>query len=168
MRGAITGSSGLIGTALKEKLKIEHEVIEISRSNGAWDPAKSEYNAELFRDLHAVVNLAGAGIADRRWSKERKKELISSRVNSTKFLVEILKKNPPKVLISASGIGYYGVDDKKEFTESDKNGNTFLAKLSKDWEDASKLLDTRLVNIRLGMVLSKKGGALKKCYYHLA
>jgi len=162
MRIAITGSSGLIGTALRQKLKIEHEVIEISRSNEAWDPAKGKYNTELFRDLDVVVNLAGAGIADRRWSEARKEELISSRVNSTKFLTKILKDNPPKVLISASGIGYYGVDDEKEFIESDENGHTFLAKLSKDWEDASNILDTRVVNIRLGMVLSKKGGALKK------
>ena len=162
MRIAITGSSGLIGSALKKHLSKKYEVIEISRSNNAWNPAKNEYNKELFKGLDAVVNLAGAGIADKRWSEQRKKELISSRVNSTKFLVGILKNNPPKVLISASGIGYYGVDDKQEFIEEDKQGNTFLAKLSDSWEKEANKLNTRVANIRIGMVLSKKGGALKK------
>ncbi len=162
MKIAITGSSGLIGTALKQKLSSQHEVIEISRSNNAWNPAKKEYNKEFFENLDAVVNLAGAGIADKRWNESRKEELINSRVNSTRFLVDILKNNPPKVLISASGIGYYGIDKNKEFTESDKQGKTFLAKLSGKWEEEANKLSTRVVNIRIGMVLSKKGGALKK------
>ena len=165
MRIAITGSSGLIGTALKQKLSNQHEVIEISRSNNAWNPAKKEYNKELFKNLDAVVNLAGAGIADKRWSESRKKELIESRVNSTRFLVDILKNSPPKVLISASGIGYYGIDNKKEFIESDKQGETFLAQLSGKWEEEANKLSARVVNIRIGMVLSKKGGALKKMLF---
>ena len=173
MRIAITGATGFIGSNLSIALEKNHQVIKISRQSGAWNPDKKSYNPELFKNLDAVIHLAGEGIANKLWSKKQKEILYKSRVDATNFLCQILKDSPPKVFICSSGIGYYGSRADETLDESSTNGKGFLAELSRDWEAAadtlatgniaaSTLKETRTIKLRLGMVLAKDGGALKK------
>jgi len=115
--------------------------------------------------VDAIIHLAGAGVADKRWSKSRKEEILMSRVKSTKLLYTTLSKTPNavKVIVSASAIGYYGFQSDEELTEESKPGTDFLAKVTNQWEaEVDKLasLKVRVVKLRIGIVLSEKGGAL--------
>ena len=179
----IAGGSGFLGSALTPRLAREHSVIVLSRSEpkpakpGAgdrirfvqWTPdGTAGAWAKEIDGVDAIVNLAGAGIADRRWTESRKKELIDSRLKSTASLVEAVRSatTPPKAFIQQSGIGYYGAyDDSPVFDESSPPGQDFLADLSVRWEACAQPVEpvgTRLVLVRTGIVIARHGGALKK------
>ncbi|HEU5289059.1 MAG TPA: TIGR01777 family oxidoreductase [Cyclobacteriaceae bacterium] len=171
----ITGASGLIGTRLIEMLlQHGHEVVRLSRSKGllqernvqsfVWDVSKGTVEEEAFHGVDAVVHLAGASVADQRWTEKRKREILESRTKSTALLAQFIERNPQvKVLISASGIGYYGEGTDHVFTEEDKQGSDFLALVVDAWEKkANKIPCKRIVKLRTGIVLSEKGGALKE------
>lgn len=172
----ITGASGLIGKELSNLLSTKgHEIIHLSRTkkNGKfksfkWDIKKRYLEEGALDEVDHIIHLAGAGIADGKWTTERKKEIIDSRVKSAELLYNSISKldNKPKTFISASAIGYYGaVTSDKIFTESDPPGNDFQAEVCRQWEDAANPfseLGIRTIKLRFGVVLSPKGGALKK------
>lgn len=123
---------------------------------------------QALQGVNTIVHLAGAGIADRRWTAQRKREILDSRVQSTRLLYDCLKASPHAVeaVISASAIGYYGLrDDAAVMTEESPAGTDFLADVVKQWEDEAdrfESLGIRVVKIRTGIVLAKEGGALKE------
>jgi uncharacterized protein (TIGR01777 family) len=173
----ITGGSGLIGRRLSFLLKSRgYEVRILSRSNNpknnyktfVWNVSEQYINDSAFEGLTHIIHLAGAGIADKRWSEKRKKEIIASRVASTNLLYNTVKrlKTPLNSFISASATGYYGaVTSETIFEEKDKPAKDFLGKVCSLWEDSIfqfNEIKIRTVALRTGIVLSKDGGALKK------
>ncbi len=179
MKILVTGSTGLVGTALVKALSREgHTMCRLVRpqsvaSRGAkegfhvaWNPAAGELGgAGVGAD--AVVNLAGASIAGGRWTKERKELLRTSRIDTTRALVNALAKMSalPRVLVSASAIGYYGDRGDELLTEESKAGTDFLAELAQEWEaEAGKAeaLGIRVAFARFGIIVAKQGGALPK------
>lgn len=174
MRVVITGSSGLVGSRLKRVLKeAGHEPIRLLRKRAGkdgdlhWNPASGELDAAQLEGVDAIVHLGGESIASSRWTDEQKKKLRDSRINSTKLLVDTMAKlsAKPKVFVCASAIGYYGDRGSEELTEESSKGRGFLADLCKDWEDAAApaaALGVRVVNLRIGVVIAKDGGALSK------
>lgn len=173
MRVAITGSGGLIGTALSRALTANgHEAIRVVRSEArgsdiAWDPAAGTIDPSRLVGVDAVVNLAGPGIGDSRWTGERKLELRSTRIKATTLIAETIAglDSGPRTLISASGVNYYGEDESATFDETSPAGDGFLAELCVDWEAstaAAKDAGIRVATIRTGIVLSSAGGALAK------
>ncbi|WP_436793040.1 TIGR01777 family oxidoreductase [Actinospongicola halichondriae] len=173
MRIAITGSSGLLGTALRGRLTADgHEVVRIVRreagaSEVRWDPSAGSIDAAGLEGLDGVVNLAGAGIGDERWSDERKRVLVTSRTESTDLLARTLAAcaRPPKVLLSGSAIGFYGDRGDEELTEDSTPGDGFLSELCVAWEAATgpaEAAGIRTAHLRTGIVLSADGGALAK------
>ena len=171
----ITGASGLIGTRLTELLlKQGYEVVHVGRSKRpgrittySWNVKKGTMDRRAMDSVDAIIHLAGAGIADKRWTTARKKEILDSRVQSVGLLYEVLKKGNHQVksFVSASAIGYYGFgDDDEVFTEASPAGVDFLAQVTKQWEEASEKIDLsgiRVVKLRIGIVLSEEGGVLK-------
>ena len=174
----ITGGTGLIGTALT-RLLLErgYEVIILSRKKkdgstaefARWDPESGFIDPEAIRRADYIVHLAGAGVADRRWSAARKKVIVESRTKSSGLLAKALKEIPNKVtaVISASAIGWYGPDpvipNPKPFEEPAPADGDFLGETCRLWEEAIHPVSAagkRLVIIRTGIVLSDKGGAL--------
>lgn len=173
----ITGGTGLIGRRLSPLLQSQgYEVRWLSRSENpespypsfVWDIPKGFIDEKAFEDLDYIVHLAGAGIADKKWSDQRKKILIDSRVESTRLLYRYVQKLdiPLKAFISSSAIGFYGsVTSEIIFKEDDNPGNDFLAHICKLWEESIfefEASEIRTVAIRTGIVLSKDGGALSK------
>jgi uncharacterized protein (TIGR01777 family) len=179
----ITGGTGLIGQAVSKLLISKgHSIIILSRGQSAytnspysvahWDPAKQEIDVAAIRQADYIINLAGAGVADKRWTKKRKQEIVDSRVQVGELLVKALKENTNKVkaVISASGIGWYGDDVKRKpgrnaFTEDDPVDNEYLGETCRLWEasiDPVQELGKRLIKFRIGIVLSNEGGALKE------
>jgi uncharacterized protein (TIGR01777 family) len=151
------------------------EVVHVGRTkrNGsvpsfAWDVDKKQMDAKALAGVDTIVHLAGAGVADKRWTPTRKKEILDSRVQSTRLLYQILKeeKHSVKNIVSASAIGYYGFGLSDQlFTEERPPATDFLASVTTEWEkevDAIRELEIRVVKIRIGIVLSNKGGALKE------
>jgi uncharacterized protein len=171
----IAGGSGLIGQRLTDLLSKKYEVRILSRSKREnkgnvkyyqWDPMANEIDPEAL-DSHILINLAGGGIADKRWTSSRKKELIDSRTIPTDLIANHLKKNKlkPMLYIGASAIGFYGDKDDEVLTEASKVGEGFLADCCVQWEGASRKIEPlvdRFILLRIGVVLSKKGGALPK------
>ncbi len=168
----ITGGSGFVGRSLTAKLSRDgNEVIIFTRNKNTskgfahWDAARGEIDHDALGKLDAVVHLAGAGVADKRWTAARKKEIYDSRVSGTRFLVESLKKYAPncRTLVSASAIGYYG-ESKGDapFTEDAAPANDFLGRTCVDWEKETQKAEDfcRVVMLRTGIVLGKGGGAL--------
>ena len=173
MRVIISGASGLIGSALSAALRDGgHDVWHLVRRPAKageiqWDPAKGVLAADALDGFDAVVHLAGAGIGDHRWTDEYKQELIDSRVKSTTLLATTIanSSNRPPVLLSGSAIGYYGPSDGTELDEHSPAGTDFLARLCVQWEAATapaQAAGVRVVHLRTGIVLTPKGGALKK------
>lgn len=170
----ITGASGLVGTRLTELLLQKgHQVVHLGRSKRAgrvpsflWDVKGKTMDANSLAGVDTIIHLAGAGIADKRWTENRKKEILESRTHSTQLLFETLKKERHSVknFIGASAIGYYGFGLNNEvFTEDSIAGKGFLADVTNEWEkqtDRISTLGIRLVKLRIGIVLSEKGGAL--------
>lgn len=174
MEVAITGASGLVGTALARSLRRDgHTVRPVVRRPSAdagaiqWDPAGGTIDGEALDGVDAVVHLAGAGIGDKRWTPERKREIRESRVMGTGLLTRTLAAlpHPPAVLVSASAVGYYGERGDEELAESSPPGDTFISDLVEAWEGAARpAVDAgiRTVFTRSGMVLSTEGGALPR------
>ena len=171
----ITGASGLIGKRLTELLLQKgHQVSHLGRkkSNGlvpsyVWDVKGGTIDINALKGIDTIIHLAGAGIADKPWTKERKREILESRTQSTQLLHKTLQQNPNsvKAFISASAIGYYGFEaSDKTFTENSEAGIDFLASVTRQWEEEVEKLKTlslRVAKIRIGIVLSTEGGALK-------
>jgi uncharacterized protein (TIGR01777 family) len=177
---AIAGATGLIGTALaascaREGIPVSALVRDTVRAAEllpsatlhAWDATRGSPPAEAFNGVDVVVNLVGEALADKRWSEARKKQLRDSRVVGTRALVDALRDLPrrPRLLISASGVGYYGDRGDEILTESASVGSGFVADLVRDWEaEAMRAADVglRVVVMRSGVVLSKEAGILRK------
>jgi len=172
---AVTGSTGLIGTALSSRLAGDgHTVIPVVRRAVApgesalqWDPATGSIDTAGFEGLDAVVHLAGAGIGDKRWTVERKREILESRTKSTGLLATTLAglDRPPAVLVSGSAIGFYGDRGDEILNEQSPPGDDFLAEICTAWEaETTPASDAgiRVTTIRTGIVLSASGGALTK------
>jgi len=159
MRIAITGSHGLIGSALLTRLEGEgHTVVRLAR--GAFDPAGLE-------GVDAIVHLAGAGIGDHRWSDSYKAEILGSRVQGTTALAKTIHdlQSKPRVLLSGSAVGWYGPRGDEVLDETSTSGTGFLADVCRQWEAATapaEAAGVRTVHLRTGVVLSAKGGALRK------
>ena len=172
---AVTGSSGLIGTALRPALeRAGHRVVRVVRQAAGgdsdtitWDPEAGTIDAAGFEGLGAVVHLAGEGIGDRRWNEAHKARVLDSRVKGTTLLAETLARlnRPPGVLVSGSAIGFYGDRGEQVLTEESPGGQGFLASVCRHWEAATgpaEQAGIRVVHLRTGIVLSREGGALKK------
>lgn len=174
MKILITGASGLIGQALTTELKAQgHTVVAAVRrqvksdAEVQWDPAKAVLSPSAFDGVDAVVHLAGAGIGDNRWTSDYKREILESRTLSTALLASTMAalETKPSVFLSGSAIGYYGATQDEKLDETSAQGEGFLADVCAQWEDAAQpAIDAgiRTVFLRTGIVLSKKGGALKK------
>src|SRR5712691_7972762 len=176
MKIAVTGSSGLIGTALMASLRADgHEVIRLVRrapraaDELRWDPRAADAGLATagLDGLDACVHLAGAGVADRRWTARYKAEIRASRVLGTRALAGVLARlrPPPASLLAASAIGWYGDTGGREVDESAPAGQAFLARLVRDWEAAAgPAADAgiRVVHIRSGLVLTPRGGVLAR------
>jgi uncharacterized protein (TIGR01777 family) len=173
MRVAITGASGLIGATLAGSLRRDgHEVTRLVRhpperpDEVRWDPTASDggINPAAFDGVDAVVHLSGAPIAGGRWTPARKQVLRDSRIQSTRALVTALGKAAklPPVLLCGSAVGWYGDTGSREVDESAPAGTGFLTDLVRDWEAASRTgpAGLRVVNLRSGVVLSRRGGML--------
>lgn len=173
MNVVIAGGSGLIGRAIARSLSSRADVAVLSRVPDSvevgrgvrWDPRSAGEWQAVVRDADVVINLAGAGIADRRWSEARKRELRESRVQSTRAIVDALGRRTATgrpVLLSASAIGYYGARGDEELTEESAPGEGFLPELSLEWEaEAARAREfARVVVPRIGIVLAREGGAL--------
>jgi uncharacterized protein (TIGR01777 family) len=174
-RIAITGSSGLIGrrlvTALTAASHQVHPLVRRQPGPGtkeiAWQPDEGKIDASALEGLDAVIHLAGENIAAGRWTPERKQVIERSRVVSTRLLCETLAHlgKPPKVLVSASAVGYYGDRGSEPLNEDSMPGRGFLPQLCQRWESATEPASTagiRVVRLRIGIVLAREGGALAK------
>ena len=173
MRVAVTGSHGLIGTALVAALESDHhEVVRLTRGTGeagsrTWDLAARRIDRVAFEGVNAVVHLAGAGIADHRWTAAHKRDVLDSRVVATTLLAETIATldQPPTVFASGSAIGFYGDRGDEILDETTGAGSGFLADVVAQWEASTAAAErgsVRVVHLRTGIVLSTKGGALKK------
>lgn len=180
----ITGGTGLIGKALTNALlEKNYKVVILSRgpvgeqadtrnpSYAKWDINGQQIDNAAIGNADHIIHLAGAGVADKRWTKKRKQEILDSRVKGSELIVKALQEVPNKVkaVISASAIGWYGPDpvipNPKPFREDDPNDEAFLGETCKLWEESLapiKKMGKRLVKLRTGIVLSKDGGALKE------
>ncbi|WBX72800.1 TIGR01777 family oxidoreductase [Tenacibaculum pacificus] len=170
----ITGGTGLVGKQLQQVFKKQNiEVVILTRNpkqenEFKWDINQKYIDEKAFENITHIIHLAGAGIADKRWTITRKKELINSRVDSANLLFEKIKeyKIPLQGFISASGIGYYGaITSDKIYSENDTPHNDFIAKICIEWEKSAnqfKQLNIPVTILRTGIVLTKFGGALPK------
>jgi uncharacterized protein (TIGR01777 family) len=173
MRVIVTGSHGLIGGELVTRLgQAGHHVTRLVRSRpgadeAAWDPAAGTIEADKLEGHDGAVHLAGVGIGDHRWTDEHKRAVLDSRVQGTGLLARTLAglSSPPAVLVSGSAVGYYGDRGDEELTEDSGRGTGFLADVVAAWEaaaDPAAESGIRVVLARSGVVLTAKGGALKK------
>lgn len=167
-RIAITGASGLIGTALVGKLKSDGYTVQrlvrrptVSSEEIFWNPTTQEIDLDALAGVDAVIHLAGAGVGDKRWTKKYKSEILNSRLLGTTTIANAVAQVKPKVFISSSAIGWYGETGNRAVIESDRGGDDFLAAVCREWEAAADLAgDVRTVKIRTGLVLDPTGGAL--------
>lgn len=180
MKILISGASGLLGRTLLRELQITgHDVYALVRNPekiSELDPTKvfrwqtnAVSSSDILADKDIVIHLAGEGVADKPWTTERKKQLRDSRINTTALLVEAMKLTPldrrPKIFISASATGIYGDSANTPLDETSPSGTDFLASLCVDWEHPTQSLSSynvRVINMRLGLILSKEGGFLSK------
>jgi uncharacterized protein len=173
MKIIISGASGLIGSALTDALRgEEHSVLHLVRADRPrsageirWDPASAQVDIPALEGADAVVHLSGASISETRWTQKRKDILRSSRIDSTRVLVNSLAqlRQKPRVFICASAVGYYGSRADEILTEASEPGRDFLSGLARDWETEAKRAaqaGIRTVILRSGVILSNRGGAL--------
>ena len=169
----ISGATGLVGSSLSQYLETnDMKVIKLTRNPKSetdifWDPTRSALDVTLLEGLDTVVHLAGENISNGRWTHKQKAKILESRKQGTKLLSESLAKlsTPPKALISASGINYYHRNSDKPYNESSSIGSSFLSKVCDEWEkgtEAAEKSGIRVCHLRIGVVLSKNGGALPK------
>ena len=169
-RIAVTGASGLIGTALVGYLKSQGHTVQrlvrraaVSSEEITWDPIAGTVDMEALAGVDAVIHLAGAGVSDKRWTKKYKSEILNSRLLGTTTIAKAVAIVKPQVFISASAIGWYGESGNRAVFESDRVGDDFLAAVCHEWESAADLAgDVRTVKLRTGLVLDPTGGALGK------
>ena len=167
-RIAVTGSSGLIGSALVGHLKSEGHTVQrlvrrapVSSDEIQWDPKTGSVDIEALRGVDAIIHLAGVGVSDKRWSKRFKSEILNSRLLGTTAIANAVAEVKPQVFISASAIGWYGDSGNRAVVETDSVGNDFLAAVCREWEGAADLAGAvRTVKLRTGLVLDPTGGAL--------
>jgi uncharacterized protein len=172
---AITGSTGMVGTELVPALerdghlvrRIVRGTVRDSEHEISWDPAAGKIDAAELNGIDAVIHLAGENIAGHRWSKDFKQKILKSRTEGTRLLCGALAKleMKPSVLLSASATGFYGSRGDEIVDESSSSGSGFLAEVCREWEAAAspaREARIRVVNLRIGPVLSPKGGALQK------
>jgi hypothetical protein len=167
-RVAVTGASGLIGTALVGHLRSEGHTVQrfvrrpaIARDEISWDPKAGTVDLSALEGVDAVIHLAGAGVGDKRWTKKYKSLILNSRLLGTTAIANAVATVQPSVFISASAIGWYGETGNRAVTEADRGGDDFLAAVCREWEGAADLAgDVRTVKIRTGLVLDPTGGAL--------
>jgi len=173
VRIAITGSSGLIGSALAGSLEADgHSVVRVVRSGGGpgtttWDPSAGSIDPSAFEGLDGVVHLAGEGIGARRWSGEQKRRILESRTKGTNLLSEALAScsDRPPVMVSGSAVGFYGDRGAEELTEHSGPGSGFLADVVQRWEASAGVAEAagvRVPRLRTGIVLDRREGALSK------
>lgn len=175
MKFLITGSTGLVGSALAKFLAEDgHAVRRLVRKSAvlnsgefSWDPVAGRLDQAALEGVDAVVHLAGASIAAGRWTRRRKQAILDSRVQGTRLLAETIARmsDPPPAMISASGINYYGSRGDAIITEESPAGEGFLAGVCREWEAAASPASgrgARVVWLRTGLVLSTKGGALPR------
>lgn len=170
MQIAVSGASGMVGRALATSFRADgHDVVPLVRGNAEgihWTPATGEFDQEKMADVEVLVHLAGENISQGRWTKAKKERIHSSRGNVTRLLCKSLAKikSGPRTLISASAIGFYGDRGDELLDEDAAPGEGFLPDVCQDWESATQAVvdaGMRVVNLRLGMVLSRDRGALK-------
>lgn len=165
---AVTGASGLIGSALCAQLKSDgHQVLKLVRrpprlsDEVSWDPQRGEINLDLLEGVDAVFHLAGAGVGDKRWSASYRSEILNSRLLGTTTIANACEQLQPEVFISASAIGYYGETGNRSVTEADRGGEDFLSIVCREWESVANLAPSvRTIKLRTGLVLDPTGGAL--------
>ena len=174
MKIVVTGASGLIGSGLVGQLRQKgHKVVRLVRRASSapdafvWNPAAGTVDMDALCEVEGVVHLAGAPIAAKRWTPRTKRDILESRVHGTRTLAEALARlpRPPRVLVSASGVGYYGECGDKVLSEEAAGGSGFLADVAQQWEHATApaaAAGIRVVLMRLGVVLSAAGGALPR------
>ena len=165
---AITGASGLIGSALFGHFKSRgYSVVKLVRRKPKtneeveWNPQTGFIDIAGLAGVDAIVHLAGAGVGDKRWSAAYRSEILNSRLLGTTTIAKAVTELKPKVFISASAIGYYGETGSRAVTETDRPGNDFLATVCREWENAANTVgDVRTVKLRTGLVLDPTAGAL--------
>ena len=171
MRILISGGSGLIGSALIPHLtKQGHSVTYLVRRPARnaneilWNPATGELDSQAMENIDAVINLSGAGVGDRRWTKKYKNTILQSRLDSTRTLVNAINAatNKPSIFINASAIGFYGDRGSEKVNENSPIGIGFLANVVQQWEAEATSAQTRVAMLRTGLVLTPKGGAFAK------
>ena len=167
MKIGMTGSSGLVGSALMPILiAAGHDVVPLKRPRD-WNPDQGAVNVSAFSGVEAMIHLAGENIASGRWTAARKQSFLDSRLKGTRLIAETISRmeKPPQVLVSASAIGYYGDRGNEVLIENSAPGTGFLAELCSQWEaatDPATRKGIRVVHLRIGLVLSPSGGALGK------
>jgi len=168
----ITGATGLVGRNLAVLLKAAgHSVVPLVRGNRKeglpwWDPSAGKIDLSPFKEMDAVVHLAGENVAG-RWTAERKKKIRNSRVDGTKLLADALAdlRSPPRIFLQASAVGYYGDRGNEELDERSEAGDGFLSETCVAWEAAGEAAERarlRRVRMRIGVVMTPEGGALKR------
>jgi uncharacterized protein (TIGR01777 family) len=169
MRVLISGASGLVGTEVARQLiEAGHEPVKLVRRAAkasdevSWNPSRGEIDPEIMESVDAVVNLAGATTGRIPWTNKYKKEIVSSRIDSTRTLVTAINRagNPPTVLVSGSASGFYGEGGSSWLTEDSPKGKGFLSDLASDWEQEAMKARARVVLVRTTLVMSRKRGAL--------
>ena len=170
MRVAITGASGLMGTALVAALRQDGHQIQrlvrhpVTKSDEiTWDPANNQVDLAALEGVNAIVHLAGAGVGDKRWTSSYRQIILQSRVEGTRTIAGAVATLKPDVFVSASAMGWYGDTVNRAVTERDRGGDDFLADVCKQWEAAADLAgEVRTVKLRTGLVLTPAGGALSR------
>ena len=165
---AVTGASGLIGSALVAQLKSDgHEVQKIVRrpvrtsDEVSWNPIKGEIDLQALAGVDAIFHLAGAGVGDKRWTAAYRSEILNSRLLGTTTIATACEQLQPDVFISASAIGYYGETGDRSVSEVDRGGTDFLSIVCREWEAVADLAPSiRTIKLRTGLVLDPTGGAL--------
>jgi len=168
MKIAVTGATGLIGSALVGELKSKGHIVQrlvrrptVSPDEVFWDPTQGDIDISALEGTDAVIHLAGAGVGDHRWTAKYKETILNSRLLGTTTIAQACAELQPAVFISASAMGWYGETGNRAVDESDRAGDDFLAIVCREWEAAADLaVGVRTVKLRTGLVLDPTGGAL--------